>query len=69
MESNEQDRKYIHEAFEHTMLRMLTDLFYNTCTCLRDNPKKEKLLNPKFHVKKCLYRKHVEEVGVEFTDE
>lgn len=49
---------------------VLQELFTKLCNCLRDDPDKEDLLNPKFHEETCAYRELVErEVEIEWTQE
>ena len=39
---------------------VLTELYNKICSCRRDDPEKDDLLNPAFHDEGCLYRIAVE---------
>lgn len=46
--------------------RMLSLLYYNTCSC--KTKKAVEMLNPKFHSKKCKYKIEVEKADLKFED-
>lgn len=62
---NDMVRGVIFDFYKKT----LSELFYNTCTCIARDPEKDKMLNPVYHEAECSYRKHVEELELKFEDD
>lgn len=56
-------------AVQDTFKKLLVELYYNTCNCLRNDSSKDDLINPKFHEESCPYKEHAEKLNLEFIDE
>jgi hypothetical protein len=53
---------------ERQLYFILSELYNKICSCRRDDPDREDLLNPALHDDGCLYKIAVERENIEWTD-
>ena len=62
LEGNEVAQQIITEE----TLRILSQLYNETCTCIKLDDKKEDMLNPVFHTEECAYAQHLKSIDFKY---